>query len=140
MRGDLHTRSPRPDVGAARASGWIDSRDRFKQRARVGVPRRTEDVSGASVLDDAACEHDSHGVGELPDYGEIVRNEQVGQLEFVLKFPEEIQDLVDTIDEELIDSVGISRQEVIVHVHQGRDLGVFSTRNFEGNGGHERLS
>lgn len=53
---------------------------------------------------------------------------------------EEIQDLVDTIDEELIDSVGISRQEVIVHVHQGRDLGVFSTRNFEGNGGHERLS
>jgi hypothetical protein len=52
---------------------------------------------------------------------------------------EEIQDLVDTIDEELIDSVGIARQEVIVHVHQGRDLGVFSTRNFEGNGGHERL-
>jgi len=38
-----------------------------------------------------------------------------------------------------MDSVGITRQEVIVHVHQGRDLGVFSTRNFEGNGGHERL-
>ena len=52
---------------------------------------------------------------------------------------EEIQDLIDTIDEELVDSVGISRQEVIVHVHQGRDLGVFSTRNFEGNGGHERM-
>ena len=46
-----------------------------------------------------------------------------------------IQDLIDTIDEELMDSVGISRQEVIVHVHQGRDLGVFSTRGFEGNGG-----
>ena len=52
---------------------------------------------------------------------------------------EEIQDLVDTIDEELLDSVGITRQEVIVHVHQGRDLGVFSTRNFEGNGGHEHV-
>ena len=51
---------------------------------------------------------------------------------------EEIQDLVDTIDENLVDSVGIARQEVIVHVHQGRDLGVFSTRNFEGNGGHQR--
>ena len=51
---------------------------------------------------------------------------------------EEIQDLVDTIDEDLVDSVGIARQEVIVHVHQGRDLGVFSTRNFEGNGGHQR--
>ncbi len=53
---------------------------------------------------------------------------------------DETQDLVDTVDEELIDSVGITRQEVIVHVHQGRDLGVFSTRAFEGNGGHEHTS
>lgn len=53
---------------------------------------------------------------------------------------DEIQDLVDTIDEELLDSLGITRQEVIVHVHQGRDLGVFSTRNFDGNGGHERMN
>ena len=52
----------------------------------------------------------------------------------------EIQDLVDTIDEDLVDSVGITRQELVVHVHQGRDLGVFSTRNFEGNGGHQHLS
>ena len=53
---------------------------------------------------------------------------------------DQIQDLIDTIDEDLMDSVGINRQEVIVHVHQGRDLGVFSTRNFEGNGGYEHLS
>lgn len=53
---------------------------------------------------------------------------------------DEIQDLVDTIDEDLLDSLGITRQEVIVHVHQGRDLGVFSTRNFDGNGGHERMN
>ena len=53
---------------------------------------------------------------------------------------DEIQGLIDTIDEQLMDPVGITRQEVIVHVHQGRDLGVFSTRNFEGNGGHERMS
>ena len=52
---------------------------------------------------------------------------------------EEIQDLVDTIDEQLLDSVGVAREEVIVHVHQGRDLGVFSTRNFEGNGGSEHM-
>ena len=52
---------------------------------------------------------------------------------------DEIQSLVDTIDEELVDAVGINRQEVIVHVHQGRDLGVFSTRSFEGNGGHEHI-
>ena len=49
----------------------------------------------------------------------------------------EIQNLIDIIDVELVDAVGITRQEVIVHVHQGRDLGVFSTRSFNGNGGHE---
>ena len=53
---------------------------------------------------------------------------------------DQIQDLIDTMDEELVDSVGITRQEVIVHVHQGRDLGVFSARSFEGNGGHQRMS
>ncbi len=55
---------------------------------------------------------------------------------------EDIQDLIDTIDEELIDSVGVSREEIIVHVHQGRDLGVFSTRNFEGenDAGHHHMS
>jgi len=54
---------------------------------------------------------------------------------------EDIQDLIDTVDDELIDSVGITRQEIIVHVHQGRDLGVFTTRNFEGNGGgHHHMS
>ncbi len=48
---------------------------------------------------------------------------------------DDIQDLIDTVDEEILDSVGIVRGEVIVHVHQGQDLGVFSTRNFTGNGG-----
>ena len=38
-----------------------------------------------------------------------------------------------------MDSVGIARQEVIVHVHQGRDLGVFTTPTFEGNGGYKRI-
>lgn len=48
---------------------------------------------------------------------------------------ERIQELIDIIDEELVDSVGITREELIVHVHQGRDLGVFSSQKFEGNGG-----
>lgn len=53
---------------------------------------------------------------------------------------ERIQELVDTVDGELVDAVGITRQEIIVHVHQGRDLGVFSSHEFEGNGGYERMS
>ena len=53
---------------------------------------------------------------------------------------ERIQQLVDTIDEKLVDSVGVNAQEIIVHVHQGRDLGVFSTHDFEGNGGGQRMA
>ena len=52
-----------------------------------------------------------------------------------------IQDLIDAIDEELLDAVGIIRQEIIVHVPQGQDLGVYSARDFEGtNGGGLRLN
>ncbi|MCL0029198.1 hypothetical protein M1N23_03545 [Dehalococcoidia bacterium] len=52
-----------------------------------------------------------------------------------------IQELIDAIDEELLDAMGIVRQEIIVHVHQGRDLGVYSSRDFEGtNGGGLRLN
>ena len=44
---------------------------------------------------------------------------------------EQIQELVEVIDEELVDSVGISREEFIVHVHQGQDLGIFSNPDFD---------
>lgn len=53
---------------------------------------------------------------------------------------EDIQRLVDSIDEDLLDAVGVTRHEVIVHVHQGKDMGVFSTRAFDGNGGSSRMS
>ena len=52
---------------------------------------------------------------------------------------EAIQNLIDSVDEELLDSVGITRQEIIVHVHQGRDLGVFTTRGFQDNGGYQLI-
>ena len=42
-----------------------------------------------------------------------------------------IQDLVEMVDEELVNSIGVSREEFIVHVHQGTDLGVFSTADFD---------
>ena len=47
---------------------------------------------------------------------------------------EEIQDLIETIDEDLVDSVGVSREEFIVHVYQGRETGVFSDNDFRENG------
>ena len=47
---------------------------------------------------------------------------------------ERIQDLVEVVDDELVNSIGISREEFIVHVHQGNDLGVFSTAEFGEDG------
>jgi hypothetical protein len=47
---------------------------------------------------------------------------------------ESIQELIDTIDEDIVDAVGIMRDEFIVHVFQGRETGVFSDSDFEENG------
>ena len=46
---------------------------------------------------------------------------------------EHIQELVETVDEELVDVLGVTRDDYIVHVHQGNDLGVFTTE-FEEEG------
>ena len=45
-----------------------------------------------------------------------------------------IEELIQTIDEELLDVVGVTREEFIVHVHQGRDVGVYSNHSFSENG------
>jgi hypothetical protein len=47
---------------------------------------------------------------------------------------EGIQELIDIIDEELVDAVGINREGFIVHVFQGRETGVFSDNEFGENG------
>ena len=48
---------------------------------------------------------------------------------------EGIQELIQAIDDELVDAIGVVREEFIVHVHQGRDLGVYSDQEFSSNGG-----
>jgi hypothetical protein len=42
-----------------------------------------------------------------------------------------IQDLIDTIDEDLVMSADVARDDFIVTVHQGREVGVFSDEEFE---------
>ena len=49
---------------------------------------------------------------------------------------EDVQELIETIDEELVDVVGVTREEFIVHVYQGRETGVFSDSDFGHNGGN----
>ena len=46
-----------------------------------------------------------------------------------------IQDIIEDDEGELLDAVGIVRTEIIVHVHQGRDLGVYQTGGFDDNNG-----
>ena len=53
---------------------------------------------------------------------------------------EDVHELIDIVDSELLESAGIVRQEVIIHVHQGRDLGVYSTREYDTNGGFQNMS
>ena len=43
---------------------------------------------------------------------------------------EEIQDLIDIIDEELVMSADVARDDFIVTVYQGREVGVFSDEEF----------
>ena len=52
----------------------------------------------------------------------------------------DMHDLIDMVDNELLEAAGLVRREVIIHVHQGRDLGVYSTREYDSNGGFQYLS
>ena len=40
-----------------------------------------------------------------------------------------IQEIIDTVDEDIVDAVGINRGNFVVHVFQGRETGVFSDEN-----------
>ena len=52
--------------------------------------------------------------------------------------PQQIQELIDTMDEELCEAVGVTKEEIVVHVHQGKDLGVFSVSdNFNHGSGRK---
>ena len=54
---------------------------------------RLVDVVRCSLFDDAASEHHGNRVGELSHNGQIMGNEQVGQVELVLQISQEIEDL-----------------------------------------------
>lgn len=47
---------------------------------------------------------------------------------------EMIEELIQTVDDELLDVVGIAREEFIVHVHQGHDVGVYTNHGFGEDG------
>ncbi len=82
-----------------------------------------------SIVDD-----EQHSIGrvDLHYAGSVVH----GTLCVPESFTQEgIQELIEAIDDELLDSVGVARDEFIVHVFQGREAGVFSDDYNEGGNG-----
>jgi len=43
---------------------------------------------------------------------------------------DEIQELIEYFEDDLLDAVGMSHDDLIIHVHQGREVGVFSNREY----------
>ena len=64
-----------------------------KQRLCVRVHGIEEKFIGLSELNDLAQVHDGHPVADVFDDGEVVRDEKVGEAEFLLQVAEEIDDL-----------------------------------------------
>ena len=50
---------------------------------------------------------------------------------------ESVQEIIDTIDDDLADAAGINREEFIIHVFQGRETGIFTDSSFSTNGHDE---
>ena len=42
---------------------------------------------------------------------------------------ETVQQIIDTVDEDIVDAVGINRGNFVVHIFQGRETGVLSDEN-----------
>ena len=42
----------------------------------------------------------------------------------------EIQDLIEDINDEILDAIGLARDDFVVHVHQGREVGIFSNSEY----------
>ena len=54
--------------------------------------------------------------------------------------PEGTRELVRAIDDEIVATAGVPRQELIIHVFQGREIGVIGDSGFDQNGnGLERI-
>ena len=67
--------------------------DRGEKRVRVGVLRAREERVARPRLDDAAEVHDRDRVRHVPDDREVVRDEEIRQVEPVLKAAQEVEDL-----------------------------------------------
>lgn len=47
---------------------------------------------------------------------------------------EAIQEIIDSVDQDLVDALDIAREGFVVHVFQGREVGVFGDEDFDEDG------
>lgn len=65
---------------------------------------------------------DLHFAGELV-HGTLCVNESLTR--------EAIEEVIQAIDDDILDAVGIPQDDLIIHVFQGRDAGLYSNDSFE---------
>ena len=73
------------------AAGGIGDRDGAEQAPRIGVAGIVEDLRAGAHLDDLAEIHDGDAVADLLDHRHVVRDEEIGDAEFVLQFAQEVE-------------------------------------------------
>ena len=71
----------------------VGHRDGAHQRARVGVQRLLVQVVGRRLLDQRPEVHDADDVADVPDDGEVVGDDQVGEPEPLLQLLEQVEHL-----------------------------------------------
>src|SRR5262245_28141192 len=71
----------------------ISNRNRGQQSSRVGMFSVPVDRITLGNLDDLAEVHDRHSMADVLDHPEIMGNEKVGEVHFLLQFLQEIDNL-----------------------------------------------
>ena len=72
----------------------LKSRNRAQQALGIGMSGRVENVGLGAELDQVAGVHDGDAVGDVRNDGEIVRDEEHRQSEFVAEVVEQVEDLL----------------------------------------------
>ena len=76
-------------VGTGRAGGELGNRG--EQALGVRMPRIAEQLPGRRDLDDAAQVHDRDPIAQVPDHGEVVRDQQQREPEFVAQVTQQVE-------------------------------------------------
>src|SRR5438874_1775273 len=81
------------DLDELLLDGRVGERHRREERDRVGVERLVVERLSRGDLDHRPEVHDGDPVGDVADDGQVVRDEEVGQVELLLEPLEEVDDL-----------------------------------------------